>query len=54
MNYYVQIYFRVVGALKTMLNVKFSEKGSNKRKEEEQAYVHFNDFMDECEGNNCK
>ena len=31
-------------------SVKFAEKGSNQRKEQEQAYVHFVDFLDECAG----
>lgn len=33
-----------------MFKVKFSDKGSNYRAKEEQAYVFFVDFMDECEG----
>ena len=29
---------------------EFSDKGSNVRAKEEQTYVFFVDFMDECEG----
>ena len=36
--------------LKTLFNVLFVEKGSNLRREQEQAYVHFVDFLDECSG----
>jgi hypothetical protein len=36
--------------MKTLFKVKFSEKGSNVRAMEEQTYVFFVDFMDECEG----
>ena len=36
--------------MKTLFKVKFSEKGSNVRAKEEQTYVFFVDFMDECEG----
>lgn len=31
-----------------MLTVLFAEKGTNLRKEQEQAFVHFVDFLDEC------
>ena len=30
--------------------MKFSEEGHNMRSKEEQAWVHFGDFLDECEG----
>lgn len=36
--------------MKNLFMVEFSDKGCNHRQEEEQAYVHFIDFMDECEG----
>ena len=36
--------------MKSLFKVKFSEKGSNVRAMEEQTYVFFVDFMDECEG----
>ena len=29
---------------------QFSDKGSTRRVQEEQAYIHFSDFLDECEG----
>ena len=29
---------------------RFSEKGSTKRVHEEQAFLHFGDFLDQCEG----
>ena len=36
--------------IKSLFKVQFSEKGSNVRAMEEQTYVFFVDFMDECEG----
>ena len=36
--------------MKTLFKAKFSEKGSNIRAKEEQAYIFLGDFMDECEG----
>lgn len=36
--------------LKSLLHVLFAVKGSDLRREEEQAYVHFVDFLDECSG----
>ena len=33
-----------------MLEVKFSDKGSFFRSTEEQVWIHFGDFLDECEG----
>ena len=36
--------------MKSLFKAKFSEKGSNVRAMEEQTYVFFVDFMDECEG----
>ena len=38
------------GQLRDMLVPVFSEKGSNKRVKEEQAFIYFIDFLDECEG----
>ena len=32
------------------MTVLFAEKGSNLRKQQEQAYIHFIDFLDECSG----
>lgn len=34
--------------MKSLLKVKFSEKGSNVQAKEEQTYVLFVDFKDEC------
>ena len=36
--------------LKTLFNAVFAEKGSNLRREQEQAYVHSVDFLDGCSG----
>ncbi len=33
-----------------MIRVQFSEKGSNMRAKEEQTYIYFVDFVDECQG----
>ena len=33
-----------------MVCIEFSEEGHNMRSKEEQAWVHFGDFLDECEG----
>ena len=33
-----------------MLVPRFSEKGSTKSVHEEQAFLHFGDFLDQCEG----
>ncbi len=41
----------ITDQVKEMLEPTFSDKGSTKRVQEEQAYVHFCDFLDECEGN---
>jgi len=30
--------------------MQYSEKGTMRRRLEEQAYIHFKDFLDECEG----
>ena len=37
--------------LKELFRITFSEEGSLLRPSEEQAWVHFGDFLDECEGN---
>ena len=37
--------------LKSLFTVKYSEEGHNRREAELQAWVHFCDFLDECEGN---
>ena len=37
--------------LKRLVSVEFSEDGSNLRKREEQAWIHFLDFLDEGDGN---
>ena len=39
-----------VDGLKGLLQVQFSDVGSNKRQIEEQAWIYFCDFLDECEG----
>ena len=36
--------------LKDMVTVKYSVGGSSLKVAEEQAWVHFGDFLDECEG----
>ena len=36
--------------LKDILLVQFADKGSNERRSQEQAYMHFLDFLDECSG----
>ena len=36
--------------LKQELDVDYSEKGSNKLPAERQTYIHFVDFLDECDG----
>lgn len=36
--------------LKAILTKEYSEKGSRYRPAEEQAYIYFVDFLDECEG----
>ena len=35
---------------KKLFNVVFAEKGSNIRPQQEEAYIHFVDFVDECAG----
>lgn len=36
--------------LKDLFAVRYSEEGSNKRPAELQAWVHFCDFLDACQG----
>ena len=38
------------GSIKALLHTKFSENGTEKREEEKVSYMHFMDFLDECEG----
>lgn len=40
----------LLGILKTLLTPQFSDHGSNKRSAEEAAYIHYIDFLDDCEG----
>ena len=37
-------------SIKELIRVKYSEKGSCFRRKEEQAYIFFVDFLDECIG----
>ena len=39
-----------IDSLKQLVMVDFQEQGSNAREIEMQAWVHFGDFLDECEG----
>ena len=32
------------------MTVLFAEKGTNLREQQEQVYIHFIDFLDECSG----
>lgn len=36
--------------LKELFTILYSEEGSRERPGEEQAWMHFSDFLDECEG----
>ena len=36
--------------LKTLVEIEFSEEGSNLRRVEEQTWIHFVNFLDQCEG----
>ena len=36
--------------LKGLLKLEFADRGDSLRTNEEAAYIHFVDFMDECEG----
>ena len=37
-------------SFRSLFHVKFSEKGSNMRAKEEETYIYFVDFLDECQG----
>ena len=39
-----------LGMLKGLLKPKFADQGDSHHTNEEAAYLHFVDFMDECEG----
>ena len=41
----------ILGQIKSMFEVEYSELGSRKRHTEEQTYIFFSDFLDQCEGN---
>ncbi len=49
MNYILFVY-HFLRLFKSMIRVQFSEKGSNMRAKEEQTYIYFVDFVDECQG----
>ena len=36
--------------MKNLFSVKYSDKGSEYRPAEEQTYINYVDFLDECEG----
>lgn len=36
--------------VKHLFTVQFSEVGTNARQLEEQTWIHFTDFIDECQG----
>jgi len=40
------MYMELIGDLKHMFNVRFSEEGSNERVKQEDTYVYFGDFLD--------
>ena len=40
-----------IGMLKTLFHIEFGFEGSNDRAKEEQTWVYFGDFLDECDGN---
>ena len=48
-SFYFVLFF--VARLKSMLKVLFCAVGTLRRPEEEQTWVFFGDFLDECEGN---
>ena len=39
--------------LLSMFVIRYAEKGSNERPSEEQTYIHFTDFLDQCYGMSC-
>lgn len=43
-------YFVIPGGLRDMLTVLFADKGTIARQEQEQAFIHFVDFLDKCVG----
>ena len=48
---YIVIYFHFLEALKSVFKtVTYSESGSKHRRGEEQAWINFVDFLDDCEG----
>ena len=46
----INIHVLHVGFIKSLLCVKFCNKDDPKRSLEEQAYMFFVDFLDDCEG----
>ena len=42
-----------LGYFKAMLRPNFSEVGTQARSKEKACYIHFMDFLDECEGTHC-
>ena len=38
------------GDIMAILKAEYSEQGSLRKPEEEQTYIYFSDFLDECEG----
>ena len=50
-RYYTTLLSLYTETLKRAFVVKYSEKGSIYRPVEEQTYVNYVDFLDECEGN---
>jgi len=44
------LYYKISDEVSNMFTTEYSEKGTGRRKLEEQAYVYFTDFLDECEG----
>lgn len=40
----------LIGTFKAMFAVEFSDNESMRRGSEEQTYIFFSDFLDECEG----
>ena len=47
---HLTIVYALIEILKDLLTVEYSAAGSNQRAAEEQSWVHFGDFLDECEG----
>ena len=40
----------ILDNLMALFTIKYIEKGSNHRPHQEQAFIHFHDFLDECAG----